>query len=101
MIIQPKQGTQKVNEMECEIEKLDHKFNVTVLCTGYSKETLKLQLKKKIDGIAENGPDMLDNKFWNSISLFELQEAISYYDEEQYRQIRDEVANDRSKKDYA
>lgn len=83
--------------MESEIESFDHKFNVEMLCTGYSKETLKLQLKKKIDGIAENGPDMIDNKFWNSISQFELQEAISHYDEEQYRRIRDEIVKDKGK----
>lgn len=62
----------------------EHENIIEVLCADYSKETLKQQLKKKYDGMAKDGPDILD-----SASLSELKEAISRYDEEQYQCIRD------------
>lgn len=85
-----------MTDVEREIEKADHEFNVEMLCIGHSKDTLKQHLKKKHNGITEEGNE-LDNRFWNSISVDELQEAISRYDEEQYRQIREEIADENEK----
>lgn len=63
----------------------EHEYDIDVLCVCYAKETLKQQLKKKDDGAVENYSDMLEATFWSETSSDELEEAISCYDEEQYK----------------
>ena len=64
----------------------EREYKIEVLCTCYSLETLKEQLEKLRAGIAQNGPGII-----NDVDIMELDEAISSYDEERYRLIREEL----------
>lgn len=86
-----------MTDAEREIERTNHEFNVELLCIGYSKEILIHKLKKKHEGIAEDGPNKLDNEFWNNTTVDELQEAILRYNEEHYKQIRDAITENKIK----
>lgn len=59
-----------------------------LLFEGYSQAAIK----EKSDETTEDGSDILDIAFWDGISQDELKEAISRYDEEYYKQIRDEIS---------
>lgn len=70
----------------------EREYNIEVLCTCYSIEELKLQLCKLQNGIAQNGPDVIDD-----VTIEELEEAISLYYKKKYKCIRHEMSRNRIK----
>ncbi len=64
----------------------EKEYNIEVLCTCYSLERLILQKKKIESAIIPTGCDVID-----VVTPEELDLAISAYNEEKYKQVRDNM----------
>lgn len=80
-----------LNELNAAIAclKVDHEYEIEVLCTCYSLETLTQQLTKRYNRVEENSSDIL-----YGASVEKINEAISRYDEEQFKSIREQMHED-------
>lgn len=71
---------------------MTEEYNIEVLCTCYSLSELNMQRRKLYDGTTQNGPDLIDD-----VTIEELNKAISCYNEEKYKCIREEMLRNRKK----